>query len=369
MSNVLTEDGEPVPTGTIDPELVKLGRKRVRVGALTALGMASLCVFFAVKLAPDRHFAGEPDKPRDATPAQVLDGSLAMDSYVALRGEPLISHAIRAASSRGAPGERVVPARGTGDRLWLVEAGDAFGPPAGDAYVGRLRPLGELPLAKSVREFVAEHPRPVFASAAELRRGFATGTIRTVTGDDVHAAADTVVAFDVVDPSSAVIIGSFVQDVPDGPAWLVALGSAGISIPDPGAVATTDRDSIRVEVRVDDAVASVTSKLDAAKLFAARVEPVTRHYQAPWQTIAGSPAGAFVVGGSDGSVPEGRVELAGIYAARDVPDGAYALITGEDPDDASYAWPVTIALGVFTLLFGWAFVIAVRRDWLSSDRE
>jgi hypothetical protein len=365
MCNVLTEDGAPVPTGTIDPELVKLGRKRVRVGALTALGMASLCVFFAVKLAPDRHFAGEPDKPRDATPAQILDGSLAMDSYVALHGEPLISHAIRAASSRGAPGERVVPVRGTGDRLWLVEPGDAFGPPAGEAYVGRLRPLGELPLAKAVREFLAEHPRPVFASAAELRRGFATGTIRTITGDDVHAAADTMVAFDVVDPSSAVIIGSFVQDVPDGPAWLAALGSAGI----PVASSTTDRDSIRVEVHVDGAVASTTSKLDAAQLFAARVEPVTRHYQATWQTIAASPAGTFAVtGAAEASVPEDRVELAGIYAARDMPDGAYALITGEDPDDASYAWPVTIALGLFTLLFGWAFVIAVRRDWLSSDR-
>ncbi len=63
-------------------------------------------------------------------------------------------------------------------------------------------------------------------------------------------------------------------------------------------------------------------------------------------------------------MPEAQVDLAGLYVARDVPADASALITGEEPDDASYAWPVTIALGVFTLLFGWAFAIAIRRDWL-----
>jgi hypothetical protein len=353
--------GAPILTDAIDPELVKLGRKRLQIGAITSIAAAALCAFFAIRLGPDRHFASEGDTPHHATPAQVLDGSVAVDSFVALHGEPLVAHAVRAASSKGAAGERVVPVRGTGDRLWLVEPGDAFGDPTPDAYVGRLRKLADLPLADAVRAFVAANPRPMFATVGELRRAFQTGTLRTVTGDDVHVDAATEVAFDIVDPDAAVIVCSFVDQLPDGPSWLAALGSAGIPL---AGQPVLERDAVLVDVTLPQAVATATTRLDDAKLYAARVDPVTRHYDTTWATIAGSPSGALATGSA--AVPDARADLVGVYVARSVPEDAYAVITGETPDDYDYVLPLTIALGVFTALFGWAFVRAIRRDWLPA---
>jgi hypothetical protein len=355
------DDGAPVPADAIDPELVKLGRKRLQIGAITAIAAAALCAFFAVRLGPDRHFAGEGDTPRHATPSQVLDGSVAVDSFVALHGEPLVAHAVRAASSKGAAGERVVPVRGTGDRLWLVEPGDAFGDPTPDAYVGRLRKLADLPLASAVHAFVAANPRPVFATVGELRKAFASGTLRTVTGDEVRADAATKVAFDIVDPNAAVVVCSFVEALPDAPSWLAALGSANIPVTGQPVV---ERDAVLVDVTLPDAVAVATSRLDAAMLYAARVDPVTRRYDTTWATIAASPAGALATGSA--SVPDANTDLVGVYVARSVPDDAYALTTGETPDDYDYVWPLTIALGVFAAVFAWGFARAIRRDWLPA---
>nr|HEX4315766.1 hypothetical protein [Kofleriaceae bacterium] len=351
--------GAPVPKDAIDPDLVKLGRMKIKVGAITSLAVIVVCVVLAMRLGPDRRFAGNSDTPQAVTPEQVLADSVPVESYVALRGEPLIAHAVRAGTSKASSGERVVPVRGTGDRLWLVEAGDAFGEPSLDAYAGRLRNLEDLPLAGAVRDYVAANPRPVFATPAELRGGFATGAFRTVTHDQAHATADAKVAFDVLDPGAAVIVASFVDDLPDAAAWLAALDKAGIPH---GPAAPPDRDSVNIPVTVPDAVATTTAKLDDAKLFASRVDTVTHHYETTWGALASSPAGAFKVGAV--SVPDAQIDLVGVFVTRTIPDDAYVVIVGDEPGDYSYVLPVTIVLGGFALLFAWAFVRAVRRDWL-----
>jgi hypothetical protein len=117
-------------------------------------------------------------------------------------------------------------------------------------------------------------------------------------------------------------------------------------------------------VTLPQAVATATSRLDAAELYAARVDPVTRRYDTTWATIAASPSGALATGSA--TVPDARADLVGVYAARTVPEDSYALVTGETPDDYDYVLPLTIALGVFTALFAWAFARAIRRDWLPA---
>ena len=60
---------EPAPTGApiakdaIDPELIRLSRKRPQVGLITAAGLVFLCAFFLLKLSPDRRFAGATTAP------------------------------------------------------------------------------------------------------------------------------------------------------------------------------------------------------------------------------------------------------------------------------------------------------------------
>ena len=51
---------------------------------------------------------------------------------------------------------------------------------------------------------------------------------------------------------------------------------------------------------------------------------------------------------------------------RGIPSDAYALITGEHPEDYWYVLPVTILLAAIGLLFAWALVRAVKRDLLPA---
>src|SRR5690606_4608409 len=106
-----------------------------------------------------------------------------------------------------------------------------------------------------------------------------------------------------------------------------------------------------------------TKKLEAANLWAARVEPITRHHETTWATLqASATQGTLQLDGQ--TVPDAAVDLVGLYVARDIPAGAYAVIVGENPQDYWYVMPITVALAVILLLFAWALVRAVRRDVL-----
>src|SRR5690606_32026547 len=145
------------------------------------------------------------------------------------------------------------------------------------AYVGRARPLADLPFAGVIGEFLAAHPRPVFATAAAVRAGFATGKVRTVAGDEVAVADDDKIGFDVVDPNAAIIVGTYNERLPDRVAWAKALAAAGITVTGPG---RDDRERVYFDVALPDAVATVATKLEAAGLWAARVDSVTHHHEA-----------------------------------------------------------------------------------------
>src|SRR5271170_7519098 len=114
------ESGAPIAKDAIDPELVRLRGPRPKVGLITSAGLVFLSILFLVRLAPDRRFSGANSEPTNVTVADVLAGKVAADGYVTLVAEPLVAHAIRATASKGSIGMRVVPARGTGERLWLV---------------------------------------------------------------------------------------------------------------------------------------------------------------------------------------------------------------------------------------------------------
>ena len=201
------EPGAPIAKDAIDPELIKLKRARTKIGLVTSAGLVFLCGLFLVRLGPDRRFASSDAIPQRVEVPDVLGGHVPLDHYVKLEGaEPLFSHAIRTTTSKGNLGVRVVPVRGTGDRLWLAVSGDGWVPPAGDTYSGRLRELADLPFAASVESFTTAHPRPVFASAAAIRAGFATNKVQVVTGDTITLADSDKLAFDVLDPDGSVVI-------------------------------------------------------------------------------------------------------------------------------------------------------------------
>ena len=108
------------------------------------------------------------------------------------------------------------------------------------------------------------------------------------------------------------------------------------------------------------AVSTVGSKLEAAGLWAARVDPVTNHHDTTWRALKASGPAGFTVGGI--TVPDAQLDLVGLYVVRDVPSNAYVVIVSERPQDYWYVLPVAIIVGLIGLLFAWALVRAIRRE-------
>ncbi|CAN5922439.1 hypothetical protein BH11MYX3_BH11MYX3_08440 [soil metagenome] len=358
------DPGAPIARDAVDPDLVKLRRPRTKVGVITAAGVVFLCVVFLLRLNGDRTFGGA-GAPEKVTVEQILAGAVGTDKYIQLEAEPLMSHAIRTSVQKGGLGLRVAPVRGTGEKLWLVLPGNGWEPANATGYTGRLRSMSALPFAAAVDEYATAHPRPLFATAAATRAGFAPGKVAIVSGETVPVADGDQVALDLVDPNSAVIVAALNERLPTADAWAAALVAAGITagpaIPPPTGVS----DQIRFEVKGPAAVASTTTKLEAATLWAARVESVTRHYQTTWGAMKASTAAGFTVA-QGVTIPDGDLDLIGLYVNRGIPEGAYVVIEGERPADYWYVLPLSIGLALIGLVFLWALLRAVKRDLLPT---
>lgn len=363
MANPLpSEPGAPVAKDALDPELIRLTRPRLKVSLITAAGLVFLCGYFLVRLTPDRHFAASSQAPQKTAVADVIGNRVPVDRFISLDAQPLLSHAIRTATSPSSLGLRAAPIRGTDERLWVAMSGDGWQRPMLGAYAGRLRRLADLPFAASIAAYAREHSRPSFAAADAVRAGFATGTVRGLSGDPIAVVDGDRVAFDVADSSAAVIVGVTSERLPSDAAWGSALATAGIAT-----IGSPQRsgDAVRFTVKNDNGTASLEAKLNAAKLWAARIEPVVRHYNATWGELKRSPPAGFSVGSA--VIPNGQVELIGLYVARAIPSDAYVLIAGEHPDDYWYVQPITIALALMGVLFAVALIRAVRRDLLPTQ--
>jgi hypothetical protein len=353
-------DGAPIAKDAIDPELVKLSRPRPKIGVITAAGLVFLCGFFLIRLQPDRRFAGSGESPARVTVADITSGKVGADAYVKLDAAELVmSRAIRASTNKAGLGLRVAPVRGTGDKLWVAMSGDGWEQPTLGAFTGRVREFDKLAFAPALNDFAKDHPRPVFAAASAVRAAFPTGKVTLITGDSITVAKDSKVSFDTTDPNSSVIIATFNEHLKDKAAWDKALAAANIAVTgshDPR------QDTIQFDATGD--VAHVTAQLLEAKLWAARVEPMTHHYDTTWGALAGSSPAGFAIGAT--VVPDAQLDLIGVYAAQEIPAGAYALITDEHPEEYWYVLPITIALAAIGLVFAWALVRAVKRDLLPT---
>jgi hypothetical protein len=355
------EPGAPIPKDALDLDLIKLPRRKAKIGVITAAGVVFLSVFFLLKLNPDRRFAGSGEAPTTVSVADIAAGKVDRDELVTVQGELMMAHAIRAANDKKTLGLRVVPMRGSDEKLWIVLPGDGYGKPSKGSYTGRLRELDDLPFASTVRDFVTAHPQPMFGTAAAVRAGFSSNKVVTVGGETVEVRDSDHVGFDVIDPNAATVVCTFNEHHEDIPSCATELTKAGITAtgtPRPG------REQAYFDVATENAVASTTPKLEAAKLWGMRVDPVTRHYETTWGTLKTSSPAGFTVDTT--TIPDAQLDLVGLFVLRSVPTDAYALILGESPEDYWYVLPVTIILAVITLLFAWALVRAVKRDLLPT---
>ncbi|HUS32728.1 MAG TPA: hypothetical protein VMZ53_29710 [Kofleriaceae bacterium] len=359
------DPGAPVPKDAIDPELIKLARKRTKFGIITCAGIIFLALYFIVKLSSDRRFSGDDESPATATPADIAAGKVEDEQLVMVQGEVVMAHAIRVGAEKKSLGLRVAPLRGTNEKVWVVLDGDGYAKPTMGSFTGRLRELDDLPFASTVRDYAKAHPQAVFATASATRAGFAANKITTVSGEQVEVRDSDRVGFEIVDPTAATVVCTFNEKHETVDACSKELRDAGIPTT---ATPRTGREQAYFDVtNMENAVAAMTTKLEAAKLWGTRVDPVTRHFETTWGKLkTASPAGFTV---ETTTIPDAQIDLIGLYVVRGIPADAYAVILGEHPQDYWYVMPVTVVLAIIALLFAWALVRAVKRDLLGPKPE
>jgi hypothetical protein len=355
------ELGAPIPKDEIDPALIVLARKRTKIGIVTCIGVIFLAAFFILKLNPDRRFGGAGESPAAATPGDIAAGKTTTEQLVSVQGELVMSHAIRVGAEKKSLGLRVAPLRGTGEKVWIVLDGDGYAKATMGSFTGRLRELDDLPFADTLRDYASAHPQPVFATGAATRAGFASNKVTTVTGEQVDVRDSDHIGFEIVDPSAATVVCTFNEKHETVDACSKELHNAGIpTTPTP----RTGREQAYFDVTgTENAVATMTSKLEAAKLWGTRVDTVTRHFDTTWGKLKTSSPAGFTV--ETTTIPDAQIDLIGLYVVRGIPSDAYAVIIGEHPQDYWYVMPVTVVLAIIALLFAWALVRAVKRDMLS----
>lgn len=356
------DPGAPIGKDEIDPDLVSLRRSAPKVGIVTSAAIVLVCVVLMVRLRDDFAFARSDDSPRAVSVEDVIAGKIADGTYVSVVAPLDRSAAVRARVTEANAGTRVVPVRGTGDRLWVAVPGDAWARVVPDDVVsGRLRTLSDVRFGDVVRDHVARNPAPRFITGEALRQAKAGGAAVPLIGGGSHTLAPTdEVEISQVDPGGAVVVATFNPRLRDVQAWTDALVVAGVLAADAKPVRTTE-ETARWEVRRPDAVASISLVIEDADLWGARVEPATTRFRSAWTALRLSDSGDAGVVSPAGVIPWSAIDVVALWAPRPVPAGARVVIADEKPGAYWYLTPVYVGLALFAILFTLALVLAVRR--------
>ena len=356
------EPGAPIGKDEIDPDLVRLRRGAPQIGLIAAAGVVLLCLALIVRLRHDFAYAREADTARAVTVDAIVAGQVAANSYVTLVAPPDRVGAIRLRGSKSNSGTRMAAARGTGDRLWLALPGDSFDRryQHDDRVTGRLRKLADVRYAGPLARALAKYPAPRFVTGAELRRAklAAATQVTLIDGATLPVAGTDELDLAIADPGAAVVVAALGPGrAVDG--WAAALVAAGLITLGQAPVSSSP-DLVRWLVRRPDAVATVQAALDGAQLWGARAEVSTINVRAPWASLSASEAG---VTGPAGVIPWSAIDVAGVWAPRTIPDGAWVILTDERPGDYWYLHLIYAGLILIGLLAVWALVRAVRREF------
>ena len=354
------EPGAPMGRDAIDPELVNLRRAPTPLGLVSALGVVVLCIAMLVRLRHDFAYSRQGAAQASAA-AEIAAGKVADNRHVTLDAPADRAGAVRLFVTRGSLGSRVVAVRGTADRLWLALPGDPWGSAVhhDDRVTGRLRRLSDLRYAGPLAATLKQHPVPRFISGVELRRAKAAATtqLTLLDGSPLTIAPTDELDLDLVDPGAAIVVATISTSFPDAAAWSAPLAQAGV-ITAGQAPISTSATTARWLVQRPDAVAAMTTALDAAALWGARAEPSTVTQRAPWASTTVSDAGVTV---GTSLVPWSAIDVVGVWAPRPVPDGAWIVLADEAPGDYWYLMPIYIGLVLIGLLALWALIRAVKR--------
>ncbi len=370
--------GRPIGPDEIDPELIALPRTRARIGVVLSLSIVIFCGYIMASLYDDLRFSRTGPEPATVeSMAEAIDSGNT-ERYVEVRAVPDRTFVVRVAKRKADPGSRLAPVQGSNGKLWLLLGGNVWtaGIKYTEVYRGRLRRVTDLPFADELAGHVqARGPEPRFVAPDRVARAIAesASTVIDPAGDTIALLPDTVVHVYEQIANEARIRVFQSEERGTAEAWAAALAQAGVleagavPLPREAPVAEPDKPKGKRAVSwtfaasVPGGAEAVRSKLRESKLFGVLVEPIGKTYQTTWQELSSqgaSQSGALRLAGNP--VPWSDISWLSFDVSREMPEEAVVLLSQEEPDIYWYVLPLFIAMGLFGLLFLWAFVRTVR---------
>lgn len=340
----------PAKGDDIDPELVRLPRSRTRVRPIMALAIIAICLTLLVRLIPDLIFSRQSSTPIRVDSAADLSADLE-NRFVEINVSPDRPQAVRILPSGSSVGEVLMPALGTGGKLWLLLPASPWTGPhvTSENYRGRLMRLADMDFATTLRSYFREGnnvPRPIALS--EVRNALASGamTVRNVAGDTLTVHPDTFVRVHEVAENRARVYAVSTDPYDNEAAWRLALEGAGI-LPSDTAAVSSDTGSWTFEVPAPEGVEAIREKLVQARLFAASADEIGKTREGTWSELSlegqdimlGQPERGF------------KTQHIAVGAALELPEGAFLLSTTEEPGTYWYVLALVLLLAFFILLF------------------
>jgi hypothetical protein len=353
--------GRPRRPDEVDPELVRLRRRSTRIGPLLAASVLVFSGYTVLSLRADLRFARSGGQPRPVTPADILAGRVATDSHVAVEAVPDRSAVVRVSERLYAEdGHRMAPALGTDRQLWLMLSANPWSEPASpdERYSGRLKRLAELPFAGALRQHFGQRRSWQFLTPDQVQQALATraAQMRTAAGDLVALAGDTRVEVTETLAGTAMLVCMATESHPDQAAWLAALTAAGILAPE-ARPRDAARDHWSFAVAAPQGLERLRQVLSQRQLYGVHVMPAVAVRETRWDQLA-QRRDALLVAGAPIDWP--RVRAVGVARRIDVPEDSWVVITGQHPEAYWYVLPLSLVMGGFALLFGWALALALR---------
>lgn len=352
--------GRPIGPDELDPELMKLGRPRARVGPVLSGAILLLCGYYLVTLMADLRFSmrSSDPEPIDSVVKIVNKNGVAADDFVRVNLSPDYSFATRVAPSEASEGHRIVPVLGTNSKLWLLDVGSPRGgePTYHTIYQGRLRYLSDMPFYDKLRSYVSKAPpSPRYVPTRAVRSALESKAeaIKDGAGDPLAVTPQTPVMIAELAADRAIVRAYLSERLPDLATWRKALIEAGLPSAAQKPTAET-KEVITWELADPEGLAGITKKLTAAKLFSARPSELRRRYAATWGILNTSPAGLVISGKA--ALPWANLSSISVTVPRTVPSDAMVLIAHESPTAYWYLPYVYVVLGLFAALFLWAFI-------------
>lgn len=342
----------------IDPELVKLPRRKSTVRPVSALAIIAICLTLSIRLLSDLGFSRAGETPTTVSSLESVGEDLE-NQFIEIAARPDRPQALRLIPNRKTTGQVLVPVLGSAGKLWILLEASPWNEEvrSDERYRGRLMRMDDLGFDQPVKlRFKSGHlvPRPIALSEIREALKSKSGIVHDAAGDAFSISPDTYVRYKDIAPETVRVLAVSTDPYKDEAGWKLALENAGIQ--SVGAAVSNTTDSWTFDVTATGGLAEVVQKLKAARLFAASASEVSGTREGRWSELS--------LDGEDIIMGEARVgfvaNMISLGLAPTVDTNAYVLNTTEVPETYWYVPILFFALGALGLLFAFGLYRKMR---------